>query len=432
MLNKQLFLSGLALVLLFLSLINVVGASFVIWDETYGGELDDETASIVEAENGGFVIAGTTYSFGAGDADLWLIKVNETGLVDWNQTYGGPESDVLNSLIKTRNGGYLIAGITSSFGNGDSDCWLVKVDSFGNIQWNRTYGFQIEDAANSVIQTNDGGYVIAGYSTDNNTNTDILFFKTDSSGDLEWNQTYGGAGSDVANSVVKTADGGYALIGRTSSFGINIYYTYSWLIKTDSEGNLEWDKVYRDKNNDSKSYFAQTIIQTSEGGYAFVDSPGFIIGLRDIWLAHVDAEGNMEWNVTCVYGGPSFATSLIQTNDNGYLVSGYTSSLGNYPGLYSYFHLAKVDSDGSLKWVKNYDGLGDNKALFVVETDDDNYAIAGTTQTTEEGAHFDIWFARIDRNGAIIPENNLTLFGFLSLGIILITVKVGYTKRDKK
>ena len=190
----------------------------------------------------------------------------------------------------------------------------------------------------------------------------------------------------------------------TSSFGINIYYTYSWLIKTDSEGNIEWDKIYKDKNNDSKSYFAKTIIQTSDGGYAFVDSPGFIIGLRDIWLAHVDAEGNMDWNVTCVYGGPSFANSLIQTSDGGYIVSGYTISLGNYPGMYSYMHLAKVDSNGSLQWVKNYDGLGDNKALFVVEIDDGNYAVAGTTQYPEEGAHYNIWFAKIESNGDVIPE----------------------------
>ncbi|MCJ7614489.1 hypothetical protein MUO71_07000 [Candidatus Bathyarchaeota archaeon] len=166
---------------------------------------------------------------------------------------------------------------------------------------------------------------------------------------MQWNRTYGGAGSDVANSVVQTSDGGYALAGRTSFFGDNTYYNYCWLVKTDSEGN-------------------------------------------------------MEWNVTCVYGWPSIASSMIQTSDGGYAVSGYTSSLGNYLGMYSYIHLVKVDFNGTKQWVRNYDGLGDNHALFVVETDDGGYAVAGTTQSPDEGAHYEIWFTKADTSGESIPE----------------------------
>ena len=415
-----------------ISVTHSVDASSEMWSQTYGGELDDEATSIVEADDKGYVIAGTMHSFGAGGADFWLFKINESGNTLWNKTYGGPENDFAQAMIQTNDGGYAIAGETNSFGAGGSDCWLIKLDNSGNIQWNKTYGESTSDGANSVIQTSDGGYAIVGYATDNNASTDVWFVKTDSYGNMQLNQTYGGVGRDVAMSVVQTADGGYALFSSTSSFGVNIYYTYCWLIKTDSEGNIEWDKIYKDKNEDSKSFPAKTLIQTSDSGYTFVASPGFIIGLRDIWLAHVDTEGNIVWNVTCVYGGPSIASSLIQTRDGGYAVSGYTSSMGNYPGMYSYLHLVKVDSNGSLSWVRNFDGLGDNHDLFVVETDDGGYAVAGTTQSRDEGAHYQIWFAKVDPNGDIIPEfpswTILPLFVTTTLTVVLFRKRVMRTR----
>ena len=130
----------------------------------------------------------------------------------WNKTYGGPENDFAQAMIQTKDGGYAIAGETNSFGAGDSDCWLIKVDYNGNVQWNKTYGESTADGAKSVIQTSDGGYVIVGYAADNNASTDVLFVKTDPFGNMQWNQTYGGVGRDVAVSVVQTADGGYAFV----------------------------------------------------------------------------------------------------------------------------------------------------------------------------------------------------------------------------
>ena len=129
-----------------------------------GGELDDEVVGIVEAPDGGYVLAGTTYSFGAGKADFLLIKVDENGNVEWNNTYGGLESDVANALTPTYDGGYVLAGETSSFGLGDKDFWLIKVDSSGNMQWNQTYGSsQTIAEAKAVIQSSDNGYVLTGF-----------------------------------------------------------------------------------------------------------------------------------------------------------------------------------------------------------------------------------------------------------------------------
>ncbi len=401
----------------------VVFASSEIWSQTYGGEPDDEAVAILKTNVEEYLIAGTTHSFGAGGADFWLFKINESGDMLWNRTYGGSENDFAQAMIPTNDGGYLITGETNSFGAGSSDCWLIKLDYSGTIQWNKTYGEATQDGTYSVIQTNDGGFALAGYTTVSNASKDVWLVKTDSSGNMLWNQTYGGIGNDFATSVIQTVDGGYALLGDTSSFGESIYRTYCWLIKTDFNGNMEWNKIFKDKNEDSKSYPAKTLIQANDGGYTFVASPGFIIGLRDIWLAHVDSQGNMIWSVTCVKGGPSIASSLIKTTDGGYAVSGYTSSMGNFPGTYSYLHLIKVNSNGSLSWGKNFDGLGDNHDLFVVETDDGGYAVADTTKSRDEGAHNQIWFTKVDFNGDIIPEFSswmlLPLFLIISIVVLV-------------
>jgi len=178
-----------SLFLLGISTVSASSSSSTTWDKLYGGALDDEAAAIVQTGDGGYAIAGTTYSFGGGSADFWLVKVDSSGNMQWNQTYGGPEADCAYSIVQTGDGGYAIAGQTYSFGAGDSDFWLVKVDSSGSIQWNRTYGTPTADESTSVIQTSDGGYALAGYSTNNTATKNLWFVKTDSSGNMQWNRT---------------------------------------------------------------------------------------------------------------------------------------------------------------------------------------------------------------------------------------------------
>jgi len=352
--SSKLLISVFLVASLVLLGISNVGASSssTAWDKLYGGELDDEAAAIVQTGDGGYVIAGTTYSFGAGSADFWLIKLDSSGNMQWNHTYGGPEADVATAMIHTSDGGYAITGKTHSFGAGDSDFWLIKVDSSGSMQWNRTYG---------------------------------------------------GARGDYANSVIQTSDGGYALAGRTYSFGDRIYVPRCWLVKTDAEGNMEWERTYRDEDEDSKKFEAFSVVQTGDGGYTFAASTGYIIGIVDALVAHVDSYGNMEWNVTWGPVYPAITSSMIQTTDGGYAVSGWIY-LGRHPSVSSYLFLFTVDSNGTLQWGSLYDGLGYNFALFTVQTDDGGYAMAGTTQSKEDDAYSEVWFARVDASGESIPE----------------------------
>jgi len=318
----------------------------------------------------------------------------------WNQTYGGPESDAANAMVQTGDGGYVIAGQICSFGVGDSDFWLVKVDSSGSLQWNRTYGTSTAEESTSMIQTNDGGYALAGYTTDSNASRDLWFVKTNSVGNMQWNRTYGGAGDDYANSVVQTSDGGYALAGTTSSFSDDGQADF-WLVKTDSSGNVEWNKTYTKQKTDS----AKSVVQTSDGGYTLAGhTTRAIVDTPDVWVINVDSGGNMEWNVTWAPTEPALTDSMIQTSDGGYAVTGWTSSLKGFPGLSSYMFLIKVDVNGNIQWNSTYEGLGDNNALFAVQTDDGGYAMAGTTRSTDEGAHYDVWFAKVDASGEPVPE----------------------------
>jgi len=390
-----------SLVLLSISTVSASSSSLTAWNKLYGGVLDDEAAAIVQTGDGGCAIAGTTSSFGVGSADFWLIKTDASGNVEWNQTYGGAGADFAYSMVQTSDGGYVMAGETYSFGAGDSDFWLVKVDYSGSMQLNRTYGEPTADRANSVIQTSDGGYALAGYSTGNNASEDLRFVKTDSMGNMQWNRTYGGSRWDEADSVIQTSDGGYMLAGTTNSLSDEIYIPHDcWLVKTDSNGNMEWNKTY---DNDGGSDGANSLVQTSDGGYTLAGHTGGFIG-QNVWIIKTDPDGNRTWDVIWSTREPQRTSSLIQTSDGGYAVTGWTDSLDGYAGMSSYLFLVKADLNGNIQWNSTYTGLGDSKTLFAVQTDEGGYVMAGTTRSTDEGTHYDVWFAKVDPSGAIIPE----------------------------
>jgi hypothetical protein len=392
-------------------------ASSEMW-KTYGGEFDDEAAAIVVSSDGGYAIAGTTSSFGAGGHDFWLIKIDENGNMEWNKTYGGTESDMATGLVCTADGGYVMVGETSSYGEGKSDFWLVKVDSSGNMQWNKTFGDQTADIATCMIQTNDGGYALGGYWLENDASKDALFVKTDSSGNVQWTRTYGGAEGERVYSVVQTSEGGYALAGVTDSYNDEGKPDF-WLVKTDSNGIIEWNKTYTEQNTDS----AKSLIQTRDGGYTL---GGFvrqaIIDPSDVWVINVDSAGNPVWNVTWEPGEYAMFDSMIQTRDGGYLVSGATSYLKDFFDFSSFMFLLKIDADGIIQWVKTFDGLGDNDSLFVAQTENDDYALAGTTKSTDEGTYYDIWFTKTDPHGNAIPEFPSWMFLPLCITVLLVVV----------
>jgi hypothetical protein len=317
--RNTVLLSAVLSVLLGAFFILSVKADVTMWTQTYGGPRNDRGSSLVETSNGDYVIAGTTQSVLFRQDDLWLIKTDAHGTMLWDQTYGGPEYDEVSSLTTTSDYGYAVAGYSGI------DFWLVKIDAYGNMEWNKTYGGDWPDHAFAVVETSDGGYAVAGYTESfavedpdiiplDSKPADFWLIKTDAYGNAEWNQTYGGKAAEGAYSLVATSDGGYALAGFTTNNGS------IWLVKTDEFGNMEWDQTYGGGSFSS-------LVVTSDGGYAFAGSTSdFGAGESDFWLVKTDAEGNVEWNMTYGGAEDDIATSLVVTSDGGYALAGRTYS----------------------------------------------------------------------------------------------------------
>jgi hypothetical protein len=400
-LSKELFLSILILFVLANSpFINSVRTSPVMWSQTYGGTTSD-SGEVIQTTDGGFAIACNTNSFGGGASDFWLIKTDASGNMEWNQTYGGPESDVATALVQTFDGGYAIVGYTPSL-SGDSDFWLIKTNSQGKMEWNQTYGDIDVEKVRSVVETSDGGYALAGYKGNLFESTEFWLVKTDADGNMEWNQTYRELNVNSCYDLVKTSDGGFALAGQTGE--IVLLSSNSLLVKTDSNGKKEWGKTYLGGS-------VRSLIETSDKGFALAG-----INSDDFWLIKTDAYGNMEWNQT--YGGTEtdHAYSLIETSDGGYALAGFTASFG--AGGYD-FWLVKTDADGNMEWNQTYGGTENDVANSLVDTSDGGYAIAGVTASFGVG---DCWLIKTDEYGVIPEFPSWTILPLLLLTTVVVMV----------
>ena len=363
----------------------------IMFSKTFGGSNEDWGYSVQQTTDEGYIITGYTESFGNGDRDVWLIKTDSNGDEEWNQTFGGNDSDYGNSVQQTTDGGYIITGSTESLGNGYADVWLIKTDSNGDEEWNQTFGGSSDDNGESLQQTDDGGYIITGTTLSFGNGVDAWLIKTDSNGNEEWNQTFGGSSEDRSSSIQQTTDGGYIIIGSTRSFG-NGWFDV-WLIKTDSEGNEEWNRIFGGSGWDN----GHSVQQTTDGGYIITGSTN-----SDIWLIKTDSNGNEEWNRTL--GGSSVDTgsSIQQTTDDGYIITGSTASYGN--GLHDVW-LIKTDSQGNEKWNQTFGGNEHDMGLYVQQTTDGGYIITGRTDSFGNGSYYipDVWLIKTDSEGNTVP-----------------------------
>ncbi len=294
------------------------------WEKTFGGIYSDYSESVQQATDGGYILAGATNSYGAGQSDAYLVKTDAMGNAEWEKTFGGSNHDHAYAVQQTTDGGYILAGYTSSYGAGGRDVYLVKTDAAGNAEWEKTFGGSSADSAYSAQQTADGGYVMAGYTESYGAGSlDVYLVKADAAGNIEWEKTFGGSTYDFCESVQQTADGGYIIAGATQSYTENWYYAY--LVKTDAAGNTEWEKTFGGSGWDE----AFSARQTTDGGYiiaGFTDSYG--AGGGDIYLVKTDAVGNIEWEKAIGGSYEDYAYRVRQTTDGGYILAGGTSSYG--------------------------------------------------------------------------------------------------------
>jgi hypothetical protein len=366
-----------------------------VWQKTFGGSSDDVAWSVQQTKDGGYIVAGWTISFGAGGSDIYVIKLDENGNKEWEKTFGRSGDDVAWSVQQTTDGGYIVAGWSKSFGAGGDDVYIIKLDAYGNMVWEKTFGRSGDEAASSIQQTTDGGYIVAGYTNSfGEGGFDVYIIKLDAYGNMVWEKTFGRSGDEVASSIQQTTDGGYIVAGWTKSFGAGGMDVY--VIKLDKNGNKVWEKTYGGSNDD----WANSIQQTKDGGYIVAGGTfSFGAGGMDVYVIKLDENGNMKWHET--FGGSydDDAWSIQQTKDGGYIVAGWTNSFG--AGSYDVY-VIKLDENGNMKWHETYGGSGDDFAISIQQTKDGGYIVAGLTNSFGAGG-MDVYVIKMDSVGNTGP-----------------------------
>lgn len=304
------------------------------WYEPYGGADDYSQAhSVLATADGGYIAAGYTYFDGWNYPFAYVVKTDSSGTIQWENTYeGGDDNADARSIQATADGGYIIAG--SSW----SSLYLLKIDADGGYVWDDFFSMGYGAAAHSVQTTPDNGYIITGYTTTFDGDRDVYLLKTNSTGGMIWQTSFGGANDDTGNSVQVTPDGGYIIAGSTNSFGSGSYDVY--LIKTDSEGTWEWEKTFG-----GTDYDAGNCVQvTPDGGYIIAGSTySFGDGSSDVYLIKTDSEGNLEWQRAIGGELDVYAQSVQVAPDGGYIVAGYQDPEG------STVYLIKTDAQGNVQ-----------------------------------------------------------------------------------
>ncbi len=351
----------------------------VQWESSYGGTLDDEAFDMKLTSDGGSIVVGQTNSNDSdvsgnhGNYDYWVIKLSSTGALQWQRCLGGTGNQQAYSVQQTTDGGYVIAGTSRDTANGDItdstwgyDYWIVKLDDTGAIQWQKSYGSTGDDIPSSIIQTTDGGYMVAGIADSANGDVtlikgmhDIWLIKLDDTGALQWQKTYGGSGDDYPTSIIQTTDAGYIFTGYTNSNDGDVSGNHGsndvWVVKISATGGMQWQKCYGGTQSDG----AASIIRTADSNYVFAgfsySTDGDVTknqGHSDVWMAKISPSGSLIWQSS--FGGLSYeqAQSVQQTVDGGFIAGGWSFSndgdvFGNN-GNGDYW-AAKVSATGALQ-----------------------------------------------------------------------------------
>lgn len=499
--------------ILFSSMLSNVFAQVSIeWEQNYGGSNYDVIVDTKQTSDGGFIMAGITSSSDVdvsgnnnGGKDYWLVKTNAFGYIEWEQNYGTVGLDNIVDFCQADDGGFLLVGNSNS---SDGDCWIVKTDAVGNMQWEKHYQHQYQpnnsyapESVKSCYQTSDGGFVIFGNGLssggshpnenywafkinalgvrewnniyDRNTfeflrvaqptsdggyllggysfnepfaqpgDRDYWLVKIDAFGNKEWDKIYGGDDWEELTHITPTDDGGYLLGGNSNSTGTgdvggNYGYNDIWIVKIDGVGNLQWEQNYGGNNND----IVTEIYQTSDGGFIIgatsssnTDDVSGHIGLSDFWVVKADANGNIEWENS--YGGylEDLFVQLEPTNDGGFILGGVSRPYFNIP--YDYF-LVKIDGLGNVEWEDTYGGAGEEFFKEMIQTNDNGILVTGNSEGPASGSgavggnngDYDFWVIKIkgdnclpyfaiDPNTILQPEFKASLIE--TVGNVIIT-----------
>ena len=440
------------------------------WKKCFGGAQDEISHAVVESTSGDFVIGGSAKS-NSGDVtghhgstsffDYWILNTDNTGSINWQKSYGGTEDDVVFAMEQTSDNGYIVAGYTISNNgnvsgnNGYSDEWIVKLNPSGTIAWKTCLGGSVGDDATDIKETPDGGYIVAGFSYSSDSDATMTFgsgdywlLKLDATGNIIWQKNYGGSGYDYCLSVDITSDGGYIMSGYSNSTDHDITFNHgdydTWIVKTDADGNIIWQKSYGGSNTE----YNNSIFETVDGNYFVVGSSlsnnGDVSGchapntFHDYWVFMINSDGDLLWQ-KC-YGGfnGDYATNAIQTEDKGFIITGYSASNdGDVTGHHGISYnndiwTLKINSFGEIVWQKSLGGSDHDSGMDIMQTSDGGILICGQTESidgdvTGNHGNTDVWLIKLECTSSIYyADMDADGFGDAGSELEACTIPTGY------
>lgn len=353
----------------------------VLWTKTFGGNNSDIGNSVVQTEDGGFFIIGFK-DFIPGQlntGDVWLIKTDSNGDTLWTKTYGDTSGrDEGYAIQKVSSGGYIISGLTTSFGAGSTDAYVIRINDNGDTLWTKTYGGESEEYTTKIEQTSDGGFILVGRTYSYGLgSTDVWLIRANENGDTLWTRTFGTAGVDFGNSVQETSDGGFIVTGRLMSFSTGTPDLY--LVRTDSNGDSLWTKSYNGPLTPFSLDEGKDVHQLSDDGF-------LVAGVSDgrLFLLRTDDNGDTLW--TKLYNAS--CTSMERTSDGGYIISGNNL-------------LIRLKEGADTIWTKTI-GASSDLAFSVQQTSDGGFIVTG--RTSNSGSP-DVLLIRVDSDGTTDAED---------------------------
>ncbi len=376
------------------------------WTKTFGGTDRDQAYSVLYTRNFSTILVGGTWSFGAGSEDIYLVSTE--GLDTITRTYGGSQWDAANDIIEI-DSGYIILGSTNSYGAGEGDIYLIRINDNYDTVWTRTYGGVGNDDGLEIQSTYDGGYIIIGSTASYGAGDyDLYILKINTLGDTVWTRTFGGAGWDGGLSVMETSDSGYIATGAISDAGPS--EADLLIVKYDRNGNVQWSKRYGAAGSDEGT----RIMNSYDGGYIICGNAG-MNGTSDIWLLKIDTLGDTTWTRT--YGGTNYehGCGFIAMTNNRYLIIGSTLSYGS--GLYDVY-LVCADINGGVVWSTTYGGSEHDIGIDGAKTMAGVYLIGGVTRSFGNGQDDFYLLAVYEETGIesgggrekhILPYDNATI-----------------------
>lgn len=369
-----------------------MGCSWFLFNNTFIDASYDYGRSLIQTNDGNYLIVGNMSILGDNYSNALLVKIDHTGEQKWKRDLTFSSTDRLNTVKELADGSLIMAGFTMSATDYSKDVLVIKTDAEGNVEWQRSYGDAQDETANSIDISNGGGFIITGEVINANTGFGLChLMKIDDEGELSWSNTFGGSQNDNGFSVTSTNDGGFAITGVTRSLGNND--GDAWLIKVSGSGAIQWERTYGGEDTE----FGRAIQQTVDGGYIIIgQTESFGAGSSDAYLLKTDSEGNEMWSQTFGGQGTDQGRYVVETADQGYLISGYTDSFGASGGFN--FWMIKTNSLGESEWQRFYGEHGDDRGLSGIQTSDGGYAIAGYTSSGGSNSS-NILFIKTDDNG---------------------------------